>query len=220
MLSIKEACRYANFLDRIFLDLTLEFSLDSYLIKTKETHHKNKACLDAEDEIIDSTPERQYDIDDFKLHGVANLLNDIINEKLKLSLAIDEAKKSVTLDWKEFGVNLTLDSALEYNKKLRILSQNFLNSLVTTKSSEEKKKGLDYTFNQEGNQVPYKYSIDVVKTIDYDRNKVKELNKKLLKKTDEISTQIDQVMLKEAVDFTAKYDIHDSIEEIIEKFFS
>lgn len=220
MLSIKEACRYANFLDRTFIDLQMEFSVNNYLLNIKETHFKSKACPDVEDEIVDSTPERQYDIDNFKLHGIANLLKDIIDEKLKLSLAIDEAKKSLTLNWKEFGLNLTLDSALEYNKKLRVLSDNFLDKLVLTKSSEVKRTGTDYTFNQEGNQVPYKYSIDVVSTIDYDRNKVKDLNKKLLKKTDEISTQIDQAMLKEIVNFTPKYDIHDSLEDVLDKFFN
>jgi hypothetical protein len=218
MLNIKEACRYANFLDEIYLELQMEFSQENYIFTTTEKHLKSKACLNTEDEVIDASPDNKYDISNIKLNGIANLLMDILDEKLKLALAIEEGKKQVKLDWVEDGKNLTLDAALEHNKKLRAAADTFLRQLTDIKSSEIKKLGTDYTFNQEGNQVPYRYNIEVIKTINYDRNAIKKLYKKILKKTDEISIQIDQIMLKEVVDFTPKFDLHDSMGEIIENY--
>ena len=44
---------------------------------------------------------------------------------------------------------------------------------------------------------------------------VANLVKKLLEKTDKISVAIEEFMLKEIVDINPKYNIHDTVEEII-----
>jgi hypothetical protein len=218
MLNLKEACRYGNFLEGLFVEMQLEFLQEDYMFSVTEKHFKSKACANTEDEIIEASPDVKYNIENFNLHGVSNLLMDIIDEKLRLSLAIEEGKKSIKIDWKENGQALSLDTALEYNKKLRTLSNSYLEKLIDNKSSECKGLGTDYSFNQEGNQMPYIYNIEIVKTINYDRNSVRALSKKILKKTDQISILIDEAMLKQAVDFKPEFDLHDSIEEIIQKY--
>ncbi|MDD2496350.1 MAG: hypothetical protein PHE29_14320 [Tissierellia bacterium] len=42
--------------------------------------------------------------------------------------------------------------------------------------------------------------------------------KKLVTKADTISTQIDEVMLKDCVNYTPIYDLHDSVAEIVEQY--
>ena len=86
------------------------------------------------------------------------------------------------------------------------------------KSSEGKKTGSAYKFNVEGNQVSYKYEILTTNTIDFNRNNVNELYKKLLNKADTLSTQIESAMLQSIVRFAPLYDIHDSTTEIVEQY--
>jgi hypothetical protein len=147
------------------------------------------------------------------------LINQLVNEKLKLSQSIEDAKKDLFLDWKENNINLSLDSAVEFAKKSRDLANN-LKCLVDLKASESKSTGVDFKFNVEGNQTQYKYPIEKKITIDFDRNIINDLYKKLLNKADIISTQIESGMLKEIVEYNPIYDIHDSIEDILNKYLT
>jgi len=214
IINIKESYRYHNFLDTNISTLLSYLHYENNVIKITETHQKSKSNQDVLDEVIDSTTERQYDK---KVEDISFLVRQLIDEKLKLSLAIEDAKKSITLDWVEDEKYLTLDSAIEYNKNIRNIASN-LKYLTDLKSSEYKKTGRDFKFNVNGDQVPYQYNIEIKKEIDFDRNIVKELYKKLVVKADTISTQIDEAMLKDCVIYTPIYDLHDSVVEIVEQY--
>lgn len=217
MLSIKEACRYANFLNNTISSLRYELEYGDVSTKTVEKHLKSKAVKDLEDEVIDVTPERRYDI---KSHDLSHLIYSLIKDKLILSIAINDAKKDLEIDWKENGKSLNLDSAVEYNKTLRELAKRSLSGLKEYKNSESIKNGKVFVSNVEGNQVPYIYQIEVTETIDFDKNVINNLYKKILKDTDSISELIDEAMLKKVVDYTPKHDLHDSIEDIVNDYVS
>lgn len=213
-LSIKESCRYQNFLDTVINTLSYYIRNTENAFKTKEIHVKSKANPDTSDEVLDATPERQYDC---SVVDIAFLMNQLVEEKLKLSNAIDKAKRYSTIDYKVGEEIFTIDSAVEHAKKSRELATT-LKNLVDLKSSETKKVGTDYKLNAEGNQTTYKYNIDVVKTIDFNRDAANDLYKKLLAKADILSTKIESAMLIECVEYTPKYDLHDSVEEIVNKY--
>jgi len=214
-LSLKESFRQLNFLEKNISALSRSLSNTSNAITIKEIHQKSKVNQDAEDETIDMTAERTYP--NASIVDIAFLVKQLVDQKLELSLAIETAKKNLFLDWTENGVNLTLDSAIEYAKKSRELANN-LKSLVDIKSSEEKKIGSAYKFNVEGNQVSYRYDILKTNTIDFNRNHVNDLYKKLLNKADTLSTQIESAMLQNIVEFNGLYDVHDSTLEIVEQY--
>ncbi len=214
IINIKESYRYHNFLDTNISTLISYLRSENNVIKVTETHQKSKSNQDVQDEVIDATTERQYNC---KIENITFLVKQLVEEKLKLSLAIEDAKKNITLEWIEDGRKLTLDSAIEFNKNVRNMTNN-LKYLVDLKSSEYKKIGRDYKFNVNGDQVSYQYNIEIKKEIDFDRNIVKELYKKLVTKADTISTQIDEVMLKDCVNYTPIYDLHDSVAEIVEQY--
>ena len=213
-MNLKESYRYHNFLDTNISTLLSYLRYENNVIKVTESHQKSKSNNEAQDEEIDATTERQYSC---KIEDITYLVKQLVDEKLKLSLAIEDAKKDVLLDWTEDGKNLTLDSAIEFNKNVRNIVSN-LKYLVDLKSSEFKKTGKDFKFNVNGDQVPYQYNIEVKKEIDYDRNIIKELYKKLVTKADTISTQIDEAMLKDCVNYTPIYDLHDSVAEVVEQY--
>jgi hypothetical protein len=86
------------------------------------------------------------------------------------------------------------------------------------KANEKQIIGRDFKFNVDGVQVPYQYNINEVTTIDFDRNKVKGLVKKLCRKSDEVSARLDELNVTVRVDYTPKYEIGDSFEDCLNIF--
>ena len=216
MLSIKECCRYINFLRSMTIQIEGLFNCDEYIYNIKEVHHRSQACVNGKDEEILKDQEKEFNIE---LHNALFLIKDLLDEQTKVSLTIENAKRKLVLPWIENESNLTLDTALELNKSIHSLTNN-LNFIKDYKSKEVKTIGTDYTFNQEGNQVPYKYSLERIYTINFDRKVILDQYKKLLSKADEISSQIDEAMMKKVVDIEFKYSIHDSLEDIINNFLA
>lgn len=216
MISIKEACRYANFLDGVISNLKNDVRYAGVtLFKIHETHQKSKAVKDCEDEEFDKTPESKYEA---RANDIVYLINDLIKDKLRLSIAINKAKEKTLIDWKEDGEQLNIDSAVEYNKNLRDHATGVLSSLKREKNSESEKKGIMYVANAEGNQVQYYYTVKEVRTVDFDKDAVEKLYKKILKDADVISEMIDEAKLAKSVDYTPTYNYHDSLEDIVEKY--
>ena len=216
MLSIKEASRYANYLEKILNQLDYLFTDSKNYIKEVEHHYKSKYNSDAEDVEIADDPNRIFS---GQIHSLYFLFEDILTEKALLSVAINNAKKDNYIDWSEKGINLDINSAVEFNKRARSYCDS-LSYLISSKNRTEKTTARDYMINAEGNQVPYNYTVEKIYTLDFDANIIKTKYKKLLEKTDKISTLIDEYLLKEIVDFTPKYSIHDSLIDIIEDFES
>lgn len=215
MLNIKDAGRYANYLKGIISQVENLMYYNTNFLKTTETHLKSKANPDAVDETVTNEVERIFT---GQIQDMAFLVRDLINHKLQLALAIEAAKKDLTIEWKEEGVNLTLDTAIEYNKNLREMAKSYLSRLTNLKSTVGKTTARAFKINVEGNQVPYTYDVETKTELDFDKDIIKDLYKKTLDKTDKISILIDQAELKEIVDFTPKYDLHDSLEDVIAAF--
>ena len=65
------------------------------------------------------------------------------------------------------------------------------------------------------NQVPYKYDVDEVTSINYDRKVVKKLAKKLSSECDAVSTNLDAIEIETIVDYSPIWDLSDSLEDIL-----
>jgi hypothetical protein len=213
-INLKESFRLHNYLENIIANLTHYIHNEENIVKVTEVHQKSKTNRDAVDEIIDVVVEKRFDCN---VEDIVFLIKKLIEEKLKLSLAIEDAKKELFLNWQENGRQLSIDCAVEFNKHIRSLASN-MKRLVDLKSTESESQGSDYKFNAEGNQIIYRYPLVKKKVIDYDRNIVKEQYKKLMEKADTISIEIDQAMLKDCVKYDVVYGLHDSTEEIVEKY--
>ena len=109
-----------------------------------------------------------------------------------------------------------MDSSYAMNKTKQSLAKVF-KTMAGRKATETEKQGRDYKFNVNQEQVAYTYTIKEVTKLDYDRNVVKALAKKLAKETDEVSTKLDKLELTTEVDFEPKYDMNDTLEDIVVK---
>lgn len=200
---LKEAYRYQNYLDSLIREAQSYLSKRDFITTTKQTHNRKKANSDAEDEVVEV--QKPYTVE-FTPNELVDFLVKAIGEKHKLSDSIVAAKKTTEID---------IDSSIAMNK----VKQNYLSVLTTmsnVKATEKKTRGSDYRINAiDGNQVAYYYDVDEVASIDYDRNDVKNLIKKLQKETDEISIKLDVIQLTTDVNYIPVWELNTPLEDAV-----
>ena len=199
---LKEAFRYQNYLSSLFVQATGYLSREDFITTTTQKHNRTKVNPDAHDE--DIVVPKVFTVD-YNPNDLIDFVVKLIDEKQKLSNAITEAKKSLDID---------VDAAMSMNKT----KQDFISVLrrmASIKSSESDKEGTSYKFNNDGDQVSYRYPVKEVKTIDYDRNAVKGLISKYKKETDQISTTRDRIDIMTEVDYTPLWEVDTPLEDIL-----
>lgn len=199
---LKEAFRYQNYLTSLFVQATSYLSREDFITTTTQNHNRSMVNPDAQDEKI-SVP-KMFNVD-YKPNDLIDFVVKLIDEKQKLSNAIAEAKKSLDMD---------IDAAISMNKT----KQDFISVLrrmASIKSTESEKEGTSYKFNNDGDQVSYRYPVKEVKAIDYNRNTVKGLISKYKKETDQISTTRDRIDIMTDVDYTPVWEVDTPLEDIL-----
>ena len=199
---LKEAFRYQNYLTSLFVQATSYLSREDFITTTTQNHNRSMVNSDAQDEKI-SVP-KVFNVG-YKPNDLIDFVVKLIDEKQKLSNAITEAKKSLDMD---------IDAAMSMNKT----KQDFirvLRRMASIKSTESEKEGTSYKFNNDGDQVSYRYPVKEVKAIDYNRNTVKGLISKYKKETDQISTTRDRIDIMTDVDYTPVWEVDTLLEDIL-----
>lgn len=198
---LNDAYRYQKCLSTMIGQAETLLLNNSFVTSTTQKHNRKKANSEAEDEII----EVDKPITDFTAMNVINFIADAIKEKQKISDAIVTAKRNTDID---------IDSSISLNK-IKQEYIGYLRRLAAMDSSERKTYGTDYKFDVDGKQTSYRYEVIETTTIDFDRNDVRGLAKKLQKECDNISSKLDLIELTTDVEFTPKWDVNDTLEEII-----
>ena len=139
--------------------------------------------------------------------SVGDFVVKVIDEKEALASAIATAKAKTEIN---------IDNSVAMNKKKQSFV-HLLNGMARIKPGEKIVPGSDYKFNAEGNQVKYFYDVVEKTSIDFNRNDVRNLAKKYLQETDEISSKLDSIEINTKVVFTPSFDINDSFEDIVVK---
>ena len=203
-MNLKESYRYANYLDSLLRRAYSYLNSNGFVTTTVEEHLRSKSNPDVDDETIEV--QKPYDVE-FTPNQVIDFVVKVLDEKEKLSDAIAKAKSTTEIN---------IDNAVAMNKKKQQFV-NVLNTIADIKPSEKIVNGTGYKFNQEGNQVKYFYSIKQITSIDFDRKNIRNLIKKYLKETDEISTKLDLIEVTINVEYEPLFDINDNFEECIFK---
>lgn len=199
---LKEAFRYQNYLSLLLSQAMNYLSCESYITTTIQSHNRTKVNPDAQDEKI--TIQKPYNVI-FEPNDLIDFVVKLIEEKEKLSNAIAVSKRTLEFD---------IDAAMSINK----MKQEFIQTLrrmAVIKSTELEKEGTSYKFNNDGDQVSYRYPVKEVKTIDYDRNTVKSLISKFKKETDKISTERDRIDIMIEVNYDPIWEVDTPLEDIL-----
>lgn len=201
---LKEAYRYQKFLSQMIQSAEYYLYKKDFVTTVEQYHERKKSNPDAENETVQKENLTKSSVD-FTANDLLRFIPELLEEKEKLSIAINKAKNTTEID---------IDASLSMNKQ----KQEFirvLNDMNSKKSCEKTITGKGYKFNVNNEQVPYIYDVVEKTTIDFDRNTVKALIKKYSKETDHVSTMLDRIVLTTQVDFDPKYDINDTLEELL-----
>ena len=201
-MNLKESYRYANYLDGLLSTAYTYLRNKGFVTTTVEEHLRKQSNPDVENETIEV--QKPFDVE-FKPNQVIDFVVRVLNEKNKLSDAIAEAKSTTEIN---------IDNAISMNKKKQVFV-SVLNGIADIKPSEIKTTSKSYKFDINGEQKPYVYDVNRKTSINFDRNDVRNLIKKYLKETDEISAKLDLIEITTQVDFTPTWDVNEKFEELV-----
>ena len=201
-MNLKESYRYANYLDGLLSIAYTYLRNKGFVTTTVEEHLRKQSNPDVENETIEV--QKPFDVE-FSPNSVIDFVVKVIEEKEKLSESIAKAKNTT---------DVNIDNAIAMNKK----KQGFvsvLNGIADIKPSETKTTAKGYKFDINGEQKPYVYDVNRKTSIDFDRTDVRNLIKKYLKETDEISAKLDLIEITTQVDFVPAFDVNSKFEELV-----
>ena len=205
-MNLKEAFQAQNKIVELLDYISDYLSVEDNVMTVTEKHLRSKALAGQQDDSVDVSRKSE---EMFEVGKLIDIWQQLMNEKEQLGLAIGKAKA---------GMSFNLDAAVDANKSRRAFLMT-MQRLANRKSSHELQKGegRGYVFNNDGNQTTYCYDIDRIKTIDYDRNKVRAMVKELTRESDEVSIKIDEALLHTQVDYEPKFVLAGEESFIIEE---
>lgn len=205
MITLKKSFELQNYLSQLLNSALSTLAYDDNITTTKQKHFRKKSYSEAEDEeiVVKKNIELPYTINE-----LISFIDVLVNEIEKLTVAINDAK---TYNGKHFDAMISMN-----NKKRSILRR--YETMASLKPTEKIVKGQAEKFNADGEQVSYRYDIEQVTTIDYDRNEVKKKVSKLRKELDETSDAIDAMQLQSMVNYEPIFEIGETLEDVIEKY--
>ena len=201
-MNLKESYRYANYLDGLLSTAYTYLRNKGFVTTTVEEHLRKQSNPDVENETIEV--QKPFDVE-FLPNDVIDFVVRVLNEKDKLSDAIAEAKSTTEIN---------IDNAISMNKKKQAFV-SVLNGIADIKPSEIKTTSKSYKFDINGEQKPYVYDVNRKTSIDFNRTDVRNLIKKYLKETDEISAKLDLIEITTFVDFEPTWDVNEKFEELV-----
>lgn len=201
-MKVKEVYHYLNKMARWEDEIINKMSKPVLFLKTTENHKRSEVISTEQDETKEIVNEDiKYTYED-----CLNLWIDIIDEKKKIYALIEKAKL-------ENGIS---DTMLSINKSYRALTHtlnlgrdNSVKRTVITKAT-------GYIKGTDGVGA-YDYNVEVVTTPSYSTKFYLDNLDKFTNEADEISEKIDAFNTNTDIDYTPKWSIYASIDNLLEK---
>lgn len=203
-MNLKEAFRYQNFLDRIFGAACISIEKRDHCLTQTRNHLYNKVNPDMENVKEEVKTEEDF----FANDDVIQAMLFLIEEKEKLSIAINKAKESIDMD---------IDAAVSVNKYRQLLNKSVA-FMMRLNPCTRIETGIAQKFNSTGDPVDYKYDVEVTSVEAYDRKAAKKIMKEVISEADKTSAAIDFVKVNTIVDYTPVFDVNDSFEDVMNTF--
>lgn len=203
-MNLKEAFRYQNFLDRIFGAACISIEKRDHCLTQTRNHLYNKVNPDMENVKEEVKTEEDF----FANDDVIQAMLFLIEEKGKLSIAINKAKESIDMD---------IDAAVSVNKYRQLLNKSVA-FMMRLNPCTRIETGIAQKFNSTGDPVDYKYDVEVTSVEAYDRKAAKKMMKEVISEADKTSAAIDFVKVNTTVDYTPVFDVNDSFEDVMNTF--
>jgi len=224
--NIKKAGEYSNKLQNKIDAILRELGFigfgatpsDFYNYDIVENHKKSALSKDYEDEVVNVIPEKAM-ISASSL-DLLKVVDAMLIEKLKIDNEISKMKKSLTIYHTRLDKEVSLDIALQDNKKFRETLLPRLKELSEKANINTTKEAEVNSINVEGNATKLKYIVEVEKKLKFDAKEAAKYYKELLQDLDELSYAIDNKLASELFEFEPQFDVYDNIEKIVEDYMS
>ena len=195
-MNLKEAFQMQKTLSRLLEEAAAYLDDTDNIMTVTEKHLCSKVVPEQKDEEYDCSVKSYMA---YNPMTVLRAWHALMEEKERLGSAITAAKAAMPLNF---------DTAAEENKARR----RFLRTLVhmaehRSESKLRRSMGKGYVFNKEGNQTPYRYDIEIVRTIDYNRTAVRRMQDALAKTAADTSRALDDALVSTQVDYTLQLPI-------------
>lgn len=202
-MNLKESFRYQKFLDGLMMNAGSYLQHPSFCLQTTKVHLRKAVNPEAEDvtEVVDDGEFVSADT-------VMAFMAHLIEEREKLSIAIGAAKASIGFD---------MDAAIETNKFRQSLNGS-IRKMLRFVGTKKKTTEMGYKFDINGQQVPYRYDVEVTTTERYDKEAAKTMMRETITKADEVSAAIDAALINTAVAYEPPYDVNESFDDVLETF--
>lgn len=205
-MNLKEAFRYQNFLDRMFSAAALSIQKRDHCLTQTRNHLCSKVNPDANDFEEEVKVEEEF----FANDDVIKAMLFMIGEKEKLTIAINNAKKSIELD---------IDAAVAVNKYRQQLN-SAVAFMMRFKPCNRVETEIGHKFNVAGDPVDYKYDVEVTNVEAYDRDAAKKAVKEIISEADKTSSEIDAAKVNTKVEYAPVFDVNDSFDDVMNAFLN
>ena len=202
-MNLKESFRYQKFLDGLMMNAGSYLQHPYQCLETTKVHLRHAVNPEADDmtEVVD---DGEFVSSDTVLAFMAQL----VDEREKLSIAIGAAKASIGFD---------MDAAIETNKFRQSLNGS-IRKMLRFVGTKKKTTEMGYKFDINGQQVPYRYDVEVTTTERYDKEAAKTMMREVISKADETSAAIDAALINTTVAYEPPYDVNESFDDVLEAF--
>lgn len=204
-MNLKEAFRYQGVLDGWMNAASHSIQNREHCLIVTRTHHCNKVNSEAEDFAETVETEEFFQNDD-----VIRFMGFLLLEKEKLTTEIGKAKASIDFD---------IDAATATNK-FRQEINSAIKMMMRFQPSKRVEAGYGYKFNVEGNQVQYRYDVDVESKAAYNKDLSKDVMRSAIADADKTSAEIDAAKINTVVNYTPVFDVNESFEDVMTTFMS
>ena len=191
-------------MDRIFGAACISIEKRDHCLTQTRNHLYNKVNPDMENVKEEVKTEEDF----FANDDVIQAMLFLIEEKEKLSIAINKAKESIDMD---------IDAAVSVNKYRQLLNKSVA-FMMRLNPCTRIETGIAQKFNSTGDPVDYKYDVEVTSVEAYDRKAAKKIMKEVISEADKTSAAIDFVKVNTTVDYTPTFDVNDSFEDVMNTF--
>ena len=206
-MNLKEAFRFQNKLRELSTVAAGILDVPGNVTRVETTYLRKKAMPDAENEtVVKESPSPHAG----QVNELVDFLLYLLDQRAALGKAIRAAKA---------GLELDMDLETGLNAQRQSLAGT-LRTMAGLRASEMlvPNGGTGFCFNAEGNQVIYRCDAKVVTTINFDRSKVKKLAARLHEQADDISSQLDVILVTTQVDYLPPFNVNDTFESVFEQF--
>ena len=181
-MNLKEAFQAQNKINNLLEYITDYLDNESNIMTITEKHLKSKAVNSQQDETIYCDDQKE---EDFDINKLVVIYQKLMKEKISDSITKAKGK-----------MDFNLDSAVDLNKSRHSFITT-LKYMAGKKSSHKLQKGVGkgYIINNEGTPTSYSYDVDKIMTINYDRNKIKNIITEMNQESNQISQKIDKALI-------------------------